>query len=205
MNNSGLILDFDYAKMENLPAGGYRICLELVRASNKDFPMGDDTIEKVYTDYFKVSETAEYGFRIDYTNDIYNIASDGESYTIDFKMMMNSTLQQEEISTKDVAVKYRLLKKNKDTGEYSPYTADTENPIYPVLTYGSESVNLDGTYHSIVIGNLPAVGEELLEIPFKLSITNDMEATNYKIEAIMYINDNEEANEYMIFNVSDIN
>src|SRR5574344_1627773 len=191
--------------MENLPVGNYKVCMELVRTLNKDFTMGDDTIQTIYSDPFKVTCSAEYGFRFENEENedgIYNIAKSGDTYDLQYKMLFNSTLPQAETTDKNVVIKYRLLKKDKTTGDYAPYV--NSEGIYPKLSYDSESIDLDGEYHEYVISHVPAVNEDNLVIPFTLALTKDMEPTNYKIEANVYVNNMEEAKDYMVFNISDI-
>lgn len=197
--------DFGYAKMENLPVGNYRVCMELVRTYNKDFPMGDDTIQTIYSDPFQVTSSAEYGFRFENAENekgIYNLAKSGDAYELHYNMLFSSTLPPTETADKNVVIKYRLFKKDKTTGEYAPYVND--GGLYPKLTYDSENINLDGEVHEYTISHVSSKDDENLIIPFTLELTKNMEPTNYKIEATVYVNDMEEAKDYMIFSISDI-
>lgn len=200
-----LEIDFSYAKMENLPAGNYRVCFELVKTANKDFPMGNDTLGIIYTKLFKVISSAEYGFRfdVDSVGDLsYNIFEEGSSYTLNYKMLLNSTLPKQETADKEIEVQYTLYKKDKKTGAYEPYVG--EGLVYPTLKYGAEEIALDGQIHSYEIEDIAAKDEPNNEIPFELTLTEDMEPTNYKIAATLYVNGFVEAEDYIIFQISDI-
>lgn len=197
--------DFAYAKMENLPSGNYRICYELVRSANKDFPMGDDTIGIIYSDYFKVVSSAEYGFRFDVDDNqelSYNIPEDGNTYSLNYRMLLNSSLEQSETTDKEVYIEYRMYKKNAATGEYAPYTDSEEN--YPTLKYGETQIELDGNAKKYAISKIVSKDEGNMEIPFELQLNDKMEATNYKIEATVYVNGFVEAQDYMIYSIDNV-
>ncbi len=207
-------LDFTFAKMEHIPEGRYRICLELVRAKNKDFPMGDDTLDLIKSDYIQVTPTAEYGFRLNtdgidtlaFNKNNPNLVDAAGNLILDFEINANSTLSSALAANKQPVITFQLYKKDEVLGAYLPMASDSVS--YPVLTLlqngtGSNLV-LNDASADYMIDKLTGAGEPYVVIPAKLSIPGESDTVNYRLTAAMYVDGERVATDYFIFTVADI-
>lgn len=208
-------LDFTFAKMEHIPEGRYRICLELVRAKNKDFPMGDDNLDLIKSDYIQVTPTAEYGFRLN-TDGIDTLAFNKHNpdimdangnLNVDFEINANSTLSSALASTKQAVITFQLYKKDETLGVYLPMASDLTS--YPVLTLEQngtvDNLVLNDASVDYTINKLTGAGEPYVVIPAKLSIPGESDTVNYRLTATMYVNGERVATDYFIYTIADIN
>lgn len=207
-------LDFTFAKMEHILEGRYRICLELVRAKNKDFPMGDDTLDLIKSDYIQVTPTAEYGFRLNtdgidtlaFNKNNPNLVDAAGNLILDFEINANSTLSSALAANKQPVITFQLYKKDEVLGAYLPMASDSVS--YPVLTLlqngtGSNLV-LNDASADYMIDKLTGAGEPYVVIPAKLSIPGESDTVNYRLTAAMYVDGERVATDYFIFTVADI-
>lgn len=226
--------DFSSAKMENLPAGNYSIELQLLRTGNKDFPMGSEVLDVLTTGAITVTESVEYGFSISGYNKAdlsYNKTQEFDEFVLDYNVNINSNFKPEVTGTKKVGIVYKLLMKNEQTGVYEEYVPiDNEYPSiiikdmsstgYQIIKNGNQVssgnkgvVDISNTYETvdgneqvIYITDIPGEGEDILTIPFKLTMPTNAKAVNYKIVATLYSDDGKvkESEDIVIFNISDI-
>lgn len=210
-----LSFDFTYAKMEYIPEGKYKICLELVRTANKDFPMGDDSLGIIRSDYIQVTPAAEYGFRLN-TDGIdslaFNMSDSGildenGNLNVEFAINASSSLSSTLAATKQAVVTLQLYKKDEILGTYKPLETDlTEYPILELEQNGTvQNLTLNGSSVSYDIDALTGEGEPYVNIPVKLTMPGEMDAVNYKLTAIMYVNGEKVATDYFICNIANIN
>ena len=164
----------------------------------------------------------------------YNKKYDGEStggFVLDYNISLSSSFALDLTADKSVKITYELLEKNPETGLYEAYVP--VNGIYPQLIIGDMSSTgytvIDGSdvicsgsegtiditdttdeftslLQSITVQDVPGAGEDILEIPFTLSMPDNANAVNYKIVAKLYtgIEEVKEAEDMVIFNISDI-
>lgn len=303
-------LDFQYAKLESLTSNEYSIRLELVRSSEKNYPMGSEVLDTMDITGYKVIGNSQYGLSItpgtDSTSSKAASADDAklgttvskedlsfnkaehysEEYSsgIKFNYTINLTsgYSRDLVKDKKVYLVYRLLKKDKSTGKYSTYNLTTNNSVtvladgltaikdnmrnckisskynglnsfgnnrlpytgsavnginIPDITFGSSfhkinagnnnKINSDAGY-SIMINNVPSSQDPVLRIPMTLTLPQNADCVNYKLEVMMYSEDDLKANfgsdqnswksvnelvqnsvyyscyDYVIFNLSDI-
>lgn len=207
-------LDFTYAKMEKLPSGNYAVCFDLVRTTNKDFPMGDDIVDTIESNPIGVTANAEYGFRIDtYGKDTlaFNLADiiEGQVLEVDFGVMLNSTLPVSIAENKKATVKFVLYKKDEVTGNYVEYKdlSDLElTDIELEIFYNNviENVKLDEGNYEYVFNGISGKEEEAVEASCKLRFPYNADINNYKLQAEMYIDGYKQASDYFVVNISDI-
>ncbi|MBQ3545771.1 MAG: hypothetical protein IJA34_12430 [Lachnospiraceae bacterium] len=214
IENIEFTLDFTYAKMDKIPSGQYKICFDLVRNSNKDFPMGDDIIDTIESTGISVTSGAEYGFRLD-TNGkdalAFNLADiiEGQVLEVDFGVMLNSTLPVSIAENKKATVKFVLYKKDEVTGNYVEYKdlSDLElTDIELEIFYNNviENVKLDEGDYEYVFNGISGKEEEAVEASCKLRFPYNADINNYKLQAEMYIDGYKQASDYFVVNISDI-
>lgn len=234
IENVGIEFDFSSARMENLPAGNYSIELQLLRTSNKDFPMGSEVLDVLTTGTITVTESVEYGFSIsgyDKSNLSYNKDQESQDYVLDYNINLNSNFSPDITASKNVMIVYKLLMKNEGTGIYEEYVP--VNDEYPSLSIGDLSstgyqvvqftdeliagnkgtIDISDTFdimdeneQVIYITDVPGKGEDTLSIPFTLTVPKNAKPVNYKIVATLYSDAGavKESEDIVIFNISDI-
>ena len=133
--------DFAYAKMENLPAGTYRLLFELLRTDSVQYPMGSEVLDTEYSGTIKVDASAEFGFSIsDYDKSklVFNKKMDEGQYSLDYNLKVNSTFDSSISSAKEVFVEYTLYSK-----AYNETQGDTEYISYnESIGHGSDVATL---------------------------------------------------------------
>ncbi|MBQ3544525.1 MAG: hypothetical protein IJA34_06020 [Lachnospiraceae bacterium] len=207
-------LDFTYAKMDKLPSGQYKICFDLVRNTNKDFPMGDDLIDTIESEDISVSAGAEYGFRLD-TNGkdtlAFNIAdvADGTVSEVNFGLMINSTLPVDIAENKKAVIKFNLYKKDEDSGNFVSYKDDIDTELTDIeleVEYNSipESVMLNEVDYEYKFEGISGINEEATRAECKLRLPYDADINNYKLQAELYIDGYKQASDFFVVNLSDI-
>lgn len=256
-------LDFTYAKMENLPAGNYKLLYELLRSDSVLYPMGSEVLDTKYSGDIVVTGSAEYGFSIsDYDKSklVFNKAMEDGSYSLDYSLKINSTFDTDIAKSKGVHIVYTLYAK-----KYNSVAGDTEYIKYvdsldsqsgkaklvmdtdSIAASGFDVIKLDEngleimvkehigqlrgkiditntsdnasiSEQKIIISGIPGktldpqtgknIMDEAISIPFKLTMPEDAKAVNYKLLAKLYASersDIQEASDFVIFNISDIN
>lgn len=207
-------LDFTYAKMEKLPSGNYRVCFDLVRNFNPQYPMGDDILDTIESDEILVTASAEYGFRLDVLdkeNLAFNIAdvANGTDSVVDFDVLMNSTLSSALAANKQIEVKFTLYKKDENSGVYIPYlnsNGSADCDINLSLTYNgiNKAKNLNEGDLSYVITGIAGVDSEPTLFDAVLNIPYEADINNYKLQAEMYVDGDKRASDFFIVNISNI-
>lgn len=212
-------LDFTYAKMDKLPSGQYKVCFDLVRNTNKNYPMGDDIIDSIESDYISVTASAEYGFRLD-TNGkdtlAFNLADIAEDQVseVNFGAMINSTLPEELAEDKKAIIKFNLYKKDEDTGYFMQYKEDIDVDLSDIeleIVYNDSTnvFNLDKGEYEYTIEGISGVTEEgvpedTVMAECKLRFPYDVDINNYKLQADLYIDGYKQASDFFIVNMSEI-
>lgn len=220
--------DFSYAKMENLPAGTYKLSFELLRAKDKDYPMGSETLDTAFSGPIEVADYTEYGFSLseyDKSKLTYNKKTDGEETVIDYKVKLNSSFDQDKADNKEVCIISELTKKtslgytsNDLTGVVMELDINALSQTgYKIVKDGNVIYDGDkGTIDisdikKILIKGIPGkengVNNKEIEIAFKITITSEASANNYKINSRLYSDyqmDKLESEDYFKINVSDI-
>ena len=195
--------------MENLPEGTYRICFELARTANKDYPMGDDILDEIESDIISVTTNAEYGLRIDTAGkmalgiNIADLPQDTVS-NIDFNVLVNSTLAQEVAESKSATVRFEQYKKDKTSGVYMPYNGSKEIKLNIDYASTESSAVLGDTNYDYAVNGIAGINAEPSKINCSLDIPYDADITNYKVQAQLYIDGEKQATDFFIFNISDI-
>ena len=206
-------LDFTYAKMEKLPSGNYRICFDVVRNFNPDYPMGDDILDTIEGDVITVSASAEYGFRLDVHDKeslAFNLADveKGTPSEINFDVLMNSTLPANLTANKQIDVKFILYKKDAESGLYIPYNNPNvaKEDINLTLSHEGNKVskNLNTEDFAYSFTGIAGVDSEITSLDAVLSIPYEADICNYKLYSEMYVDGNKVASDFFIVNISNI-
>ncbi len=207
-------LDFTYAKMEKLPSGNYRVCFDLVRNFNPQYPMGDDILDTIQSDEILVTASAEYGFRLDVLDKeslAFNVAdvANGTDSVVDFDVLMNSTLSSALAANKQIEVKFTLYKKDENSGVYIPYlnsNGSADCDINLSLTYNgiNKTKNLNEGDLSYVITGIAGADSEPTLFDAMLNIPYEADINNYKLQAEMYVDGDKRASDFFIVNISNI-
>ena len=208
------MLDFTYAKMDKLPSGQYKICFDLVRNTNKDYPMGDDIIDTIESDVINVTSSAEYGFRLDTDGKdtlAFNLAdvSEGQVSEVNFGLMVNSSLPVDIAKNKKAVIKFVLYKKDKATGNFVAYknTEDealTDIELLVEYNNASSTVKLNEGEYEYTFNGISGVAENTIKAECKLKFPYEADINNYKLQAELYIDGYKQASDFFIVNLSNI-
>ena len=182
--------DFAYAKMENLPAGTYRILFELLRSNSVAYPMGSEVLDTAYSGTIRIDSSAEYGFSIsDYDKSklVFNKQLDQGVFSLDYNLKVNSTFDSSISSSKEVFVEYTLYSKT-----YNEITGETEYVSYndsisqgsgvATLQIDADAIAADG-YDVIKTDDLGNITQMVAEHEGELKGTVDITETDSNASA----------------------
>lgn len=223
--NLEFYLDFSGADSSNITEDLYVAWLELLRTSNKDYPMSSDSKLDDYHEDVEASATQELGFSLR-AYELYQLAINtypkpSEQDTIDYNLMFDFSdiLKQtsgagtdalvEKWAGFDYTVSYQIYKKteNGETVTYEPYTGED------IVLMATQAVNSAGEKVTVTStnGQVTALyrftaeeleeNEGLMILPGEItiatqSLAEDLKAlTNYKVQATLNVTERGTNNE----------
>lgn len=207
---SGTIdFDFSHADFSDFEEGEYTVRMELLKTTEKDFPVGGELLDtREYT--FTTKTERNLGFVLE-TEDLMSLGMNGYlpetsdsgnvnySAKIDFteyipKSDSSNQTDLEELAEKYFTIRYgvyRKVKNENDTYSYIPYIGENVKLYYndEIISSGS------GVTFRLSMEEIKKLENYVFEIPFKLEAnvnellkSNDY-ITNYKVVGQLFISD----------------
>lgn len=226
---SGTInFDFSHADFSEFEEGTYTVRMELLKTTEKEFPMGGESLD-IYNSEFTTRTERNLGFVLE-AEDLMALGMNGylpetsDLGNVKYKANIDFTeyIPKSDNSNKDdfeamaqkyFTIKYSILRKVKnsdDTYSYIPYTGDDIKVYYDGIEISEESGVTFRLSEEMLISGNRGKNDHVFEIPFELKanvdnlLTSNVNITNYRVVGQLFISDSALDGETALGNNSDI-
>lgn len=208
-------IDFDFSQADftSFDTGNYIVKLELLKTTEKDFPMGGERLDSYATELTTITDR-NLGFVLE-AKDLMTLGMNGYSPeqsdlgNVEYTTSINFTdyipkndksnrTDFEQLAEKYFTVKYRIERKKKNSDgsfTYVPYTGDNVRLYYEGNEITSdEGVTFRLSQNTLIEGNR-GKSDHVFELPFSLKADVDSllaineNITNYRVVGELYISD----------------
>lgn len=208
-------IDFDFSQADftSFDTGNYIVKLELLKTTEKDFPMGGERLDSYATELTTITDR-NLGFVIE-AKDLMTLGMNGYSPeqsdlgNVEYTSSINFTdyipkndksnrTDFELLAEKHFTIRYRVERKQKNsdgTFTYVPYTGDSVKLYYDGKEIASDvGLTFRLSQNTLIEGNR-GMSDHVFELPFSLKadveslLTVNENITNYRIVGELYISD----------------